>query len=256
MTPSISSDDVIERAVVDYLRKSLADRYSLQTIRRYRGFSGLSDEHIQSIREFGLRYIYPEWETRCFQNKVFEKLMALLASPLRLSPLTATALKSFLRFGRDLPKAVEAGKKVINAFETTRSLEYRIVQEIKDRNLIKKNSLCREISITVALAAIGREEFETFVGNLVALMNLLAQRRLLETGAAVLHAIAVAMDKRPDLYDETERKGVHYAVEIMNHGLAIFDRLDERAVKEAIQAIPQVEHEWFERVLQQGHTRC
>lgn len=249
MTPFQFSDEPLEKALIGWLRNALASRYSLENIRRYSGFDAMSDASIAALRAFGLDHIYPEWETRCFQDEAFEKMMALLANPLRLSPLTAVALKSLFRFGRNLPKAIDAGKQVITAFEATRTLEEQLLEHIrivKIRSEVQKDI---DHAASLGMAAIGKPRFESFVESLVSLMELLNQRALLTTGISVLQDIAAAMEKRPESYDEIELAGAHYAVKVMTEGIALFDTLDPESVSDAIQAIPDVEHDWFDAVV-------
>lgn len=248
MNPLKSGDEPLEQAVASFLRNALANRYALENIRRYRAFDGLPDENIIALHEFGLRHIYPAREERRFQDQAFDALLALLDNPLRLAPLTAAALKSLVRFGSHLPKAVDAGKQVIAAFEATRTLEQELLDQIRTQ---KPPSLKEEDILQCASAAfiaMGKKRYERYIENVVSLMELLTQRRLLNTGASVLGDIATAMEKRPAVYTEIERAGMHYAVDVMSEGMALFDALDLQAVEEALGAIPEVERDWFDRI--------
>ncbi len=233
----------IEKGVVNFLREALAQRYALENIRNYRGFAGLPNESVEALRAFGLNHIYPEWEERCFQLAAFARIMALLENPMRLKPLTAVALKSLWRFGRQLPKAIDAGKQVIEAFTATRSLEDRVIEQVNV--LADTEKAVSEDQLLQGVNAISWEDFEAFINNIQSLMRLLSQRALLETGASVLGDIAVSMEKRRDCYDEIERKGVRYAIEVMDEGMALFNTLDISAVEAAIEAVPLVERDWF-----------
>ena len=249
MRPSKSGDNALEKAVASFLREALAARYALKNIRRYRAFDDLPDATVTALHDFGLRHIYPDWEGRCFQDQAFDALMALLDTPLRLAPLTAATLKSLVRFGSRLPGAVDAGKRVINAFEATRTLEEQLLAEVRalhPQSLEPGNMLhC----VSAGFAAMGRNRYDLFIGNIVSLLNLLAQRSLLETGVSVMGDIAAAMEKRPALYGEIERAGMRYAVQVMSEGMALFDTLDPAAVEDALRAIPEMERDWFDSVV-------
>ena len=249
MRPLKSGDNALEKAVASFLRDSLAARYALDNIRRYRAFDGLPDTTVTALHDFGLRHIYPDWEERCFQDEAFERLMALLDAPLRLAPLTAATLKSLVRFGRHLPRAVDAGKQVIQAFEATRSLERDLVDVIRAQEPCSVEEPELRTCAAAGFAELGTRRYEHFIENIVALLVLLSQRSLLETGASVMKDIATAMEKRPSLYDEAEREGMRYAVAVMSEGRALFDTLDPAAVENAIGAIPTVERDWFDSIV-------
>lgn len=237
----------IEQCVIAFLRDALAQRYTLSNIRRYEGFNGLSDDEVEALRAFGLRYIYPDWEGHRFQQVAFDKLTALLDHPGRLKPLTAVALKSMWRLGRQLPRAIDAGKQVIEAFAATRALEGRVIDHVK--RLQRDGEPPSEELIIKGLCCVTEEEFEAYVETMVTLFRLLAHRSLLAGGASVLADIAAAMEKRPRSFDDDECAGVRYAVEVMNEGIALFDSLDEAAVEAAVGAAPLVERDWFHRIM-------
>jgi|GEM_PF-733936 len=249
MSPLKSGDNALERAVAAFLREELDLRYELENVRRYRAFDGLPDGKIYALRDFCLRHVYPEWETRRFQDQAFEKLLALLDAPIRLAPLTAVALKSLFRFGRDLPRAVDAGKQVMTAFEAMRGLEGDLVQRVRGQEgAADAGHIVTPETMKQAMTSMGRRAFDGFVQNTTALMELLAQRSLLATGTSVLGDIARAMEKRSDLYDQIEREGMRYAASVMEEGMALFDTLDPADVAEAIRGIPEVEGDWFDRI--------
>ncbi|HDP35894.1 MAG TPA: hypothetical protein ENN29_12390, partial [Candidatus Hydrogenedentes bacterium] len=235
------SDDIMEKEVVAFLRDALAQRYDAANIRNYGGFDAFSDAQLRALRDFGLRHIYPEWESRRFQQEAFDALMALLNNPSRLKPLVAVALKSLWRFGRRLPRAIDAGKEVVRAFEATRALEQNILDRLRETDFETTEA---SDAVTQALKAIPRRDYETFINDMTNLMRLLADRSLLDTGLAVLKDIAAAMEKRADCYEPVELEGVRYALNIMEEGMALFDSLDSAAVEAAIEAVSRVERDW------------
>ena len=243
----MSEQENIEKAVTAFLRNALSERYAADNLRNYAGFDGLADAQLKRLRTFGLRYIYPEWEDRCFQQRAFDALTRLLENPMRLKPLVAVALKSMFRFGRHLPRAIEAGKQVIRAFEATRTLEATIINA-----LAADSEEVTEAVIAQKLKAVTRETFESFITDMVALMTLLAERSLLDTGYQMLKDISIAMEKRRDCYEEIEYSGMRYALQIMEEGMVLFNDLDDNVVKQAIAAIPQVEQDWFDRITQES----
>ena len=240
----------LEKIVSEFLRDSLAQRYSICNIRRYPGFNALSDAQIEALRIFGLEYIYPEWESHCFQRRAFKSLTALLAQPMRLQPLVAVALHSLFQFGSQLPRAVEAGKDMVNAFEAVQELEQRLVSLLHEVSPDNARTELSEMHTIISL--VPREAYQSFVNNMVALMQLLADRALLDTGHNMLQNISAAMDKRADRYTEIEREGMRYALQVMEEGLALFAELDDAVVEEAIAAIPQIELDWYDSIAKQA----
>ncbi len=237
-------EDVLEKRVVAFLRDALADRYDHANLRQYDGFHALSDAQIAAVRDFGLRYIYPEWEEHCFQREAFDALLQLLSSPMRLKPLVAVTMKSLWRFGRQLPRAIDAGKEVVNAFDATRNLEQQIVEQLRETPGAGQDDPAQG-DILRALRAIPKAHFEAFVDDMVGLMQLLAQRDLLTTGHKVLEDIAGVIKKRSDRYTDIEIAGIDYALTVMQEGMALFDQLDDGAVAAAINTIALVERDWY-----------
>lgn len=236
----------LEKNVAAFLRDALAQRYSVENMRRYAAFDGLSDKQINQLRAFGLQYIYPEWEARCFQRRAFDALIELLGSPMRLKPLVAVAMKSLWRFGRQLPRAIEAGREVLRAFEAMQHLENTLIASMHNDDT--GDGAPSDESIRQGLATIPSETFEAFVNDMATLMQLLSDRALLDTGYSVLKDIGAAMNKRTEHYKDIEREGMNYALQVMDEGMALFDDLDDAAIEAAITAIPQVERDWYQRI--------
>lgn len=249
MKPLKSERDPLAQAVAAFIRDSLAHRYALENIRRFPTFDALPDQTLKALHVFLLFHLFPDWEERLRQDRYFEKLLALLDNPRRLAPLTAVALKSLFRFGRELPKAVEAGKRIISAFEATRGLEYTLTELIREQNPSSLEPGDVAVAAAHAMTIMGKSQFTAFVADMVSLMELLAQRSLLETGASVLGEIIDAMGKRPESYDADERDGSRYALRIMSEGMALFDALSPTAVEKVLATIPEVEIDWFDSVI-------
>ncbi|MCK5860927.1 MAG: hypothetical protein KAH38_00490 [Candidatus Hydrogenedentes bacterium] len=239
--------DPFEKIVAAFLRDTFSQRYDLENIRKYARFDALSDAQIIALRDFGLRYIYPEWEERCFQHTAFTALTTLLNTPIRLKPLVTAALKSMWRLGRKLPRAIEAGKKVIHAFEAIQHLETHVIAELREK--FPTTDVLEEKEIIQGIAAIPREEFEDFINDRTALMQLLAERSLLTAGCKLLENIGDTMEKRSDYYSRTERDGLRYAVQVVQGCMTLFEEFDDMAVQKAIAAIPQVERDWYDSCL-------
>lgn len=248
MKPLKSEGDPLAQAVAAFIRDALAHRYALENIRRFPAFGALPDQTLKALHDFLLFRLFPDWEERLRQDCYFEKLLALLDNPRRLAPLTAVALKSLFRFGRELPKAVEAGKRVISAFEATRGLEYTLTELIREQNPPSLEPDDVAVAAAQAMTIMGKSQFTAFVADTVSLMELLAQRSLLKTGASVLGDITDAMRKRPEAYDDDERDGSRYALRIMSEGMALFETLSPAMVGKVLSAIPEVEIDWFDSV--------
>jgi len=240
-------DDTLGKIVSAFFHDALAQRYGLDNIRKYAGFDALSDAQITALRVFGLHHIYPAWEERCFQQEAFNALRALLDNPMRLKPLVAVTLKSMYRFGHKLPRAIEAGKEVVHAFEAMHDLEARVIAALRKTSPAKED--LERAEIIQGIRTIPREAFEKFIDEMVALMRLLAEHSLLDTAYGVLQDIGAAMERRQEYYSDIERDGVRYALQVMKEGLSLFDALEETAIEKAISEIPKVERDWYDSVI-------
>jgi hypothetical protein len=250
MTASPSGDNPVERRVVELLREGLARRYEKEQLRQYREFDGFSDASLKDLQTFGLRYIYPDWEERAFQIRIFTKTMALLKSPQRLLALSKVTLKFLLRYGAQVPRAAQAGLQVLQAFDGTRKLEEQLFRHVEALRLAERIIEEGEAGLAPALAALTKETFKEYLEGLRTLATHLAQPRLLEAGETVLREIARTMEKRPDLYDEEEVQGALYAVQVLGEGRTLFQSLPEDQIDKAVAVIPKVEMDWIEKASQ------
>lgn len=241
-----SGDKALERRILNLLRDGLSERYEISQLRKYPEFDGISEDSLEALRLFALRHIYPDWEGRDFQIRVFKKTRALLASPSRLLSLTKAAWKSFLRFGKQVPRAAQAGVQLLQTFEATRDLERQLFRHAKELNLEERILKEGAAGLAPALAALSPTEYKAYLQGLAALGELLARPELLAVGESVLREMAKAMEKRPDLYDSDEREGAAYAVKVLAEGRQLFHSLPADQIATGIAAIPKVEMDWLQ----------
>ncbi|MFA7693546.1 MAG: hypothetical protein GX117_09870 [Candidatus Hydrogenedentes bacterium] len=246
MPHSKSFDDPLTLVVNDFIRESLKFRYSLENLRSFHSLDSVPNHTLLAVHHFLIHRLFPEWEERCRQDAYFEQLQQLLNNAMRLAPLTAVALKSLFRFGRNLPKAVNIGKLFIKTFEATRSLEKAMTEALVKRRETH-NSESMDASVTQAMLDVGRERFLLYVDDIVALMELLNERSLLQTSLSVLTDIVGAMEIRRDAYSTTEIEGGNYAIRTISEGIALFDTLSPEMVHSLLSTIPKVETAWFDR---------
>ena len=73
-----SEDKQLEKQIHALLREALGRRYELAHLRKYSEFDPVPDNTLESLRLFGLRHIYPDWEQRAFQIRIFHVVKRLL----------------------------------------------------------------------------------------------------------------------------------------------------------------------------------
>lgn len=249
-----SEDKQLEKQIHALLREALGRRYELAHLRKYSEFDPVPDNTLETLRLFGLRHIYPDWEQRAFQIRIFQKTQTLLQSPTRLMALSRTALLSLFRFSAQVPCAVKAGMQVISAFDATRKLEEKIFSHARRLNLedrIEKEGMG---GLAPALAALVPEDYETYLQGLTALVQILIQPRLLDAGESILGEMARAMRKRPGLFDEEERQGAQYAAEALAEGRKIFNSLPTDVIAGAAEGIPHLELDWLAEASQKPRS--
>ncbi|NLN92133.1 MAG: hypothetical protein GX130_02340 [Candidatus Hydrogenedens sp.] len=245
MNTSRSADEALERRILTLLRDGLSQRYATAHLRNYAEFDGFSDESLDRLRHFALRHIYPDWEERDFQIRVFKKTKALLASLSRLLKLSKATWKAFFRFGPRISQAAQAGLQLLDSFEATRKLEAQLFNHVKELGLEVRIMNEGISGLAPALAALSTAEYEAYLQGLTNLADLLTRPELLEAGESVLREIAQTMENQPDSYDEEEREGARYAVKVLAEGRSLFDSLPTELIASGVAAITKVEMDWL-----------
>ena len=108
-------DKTSEGIIIGY-REWIAERYEFDSLTGNYDTQTLTGSQIESIRRFFLEYVYPDIEKRNQLNEAFESLDEYIKNPRKLFSLISTSAGLLFKYGRDLPKILNAAIKTLRSF--------------------------------------------------------------------------------------------------------------------------------------------
>lgn len=244
-------DRNLERTVIEFNREEIRARYALDNLRRFGSFAHFEDEDLSRLSDFFLNRIYPPVEIRETIDEAFEELHGLLRSPKRLTPLMTMALASAWRLGAQLPSALSAAHCTLDSYWKTRKLEESMVESARKRKLTAAAARKRDNMVRV-LADVPEKRVRLLTRDLLQYFQSLTNLKMLNAMTAIMERAQVVMASRPEVYPESERRGVRLGLEMLQSGVALIEHLGERAFPAIIEGIEEVEHDWYDSILEEA----
>lgn len=240
-------------AVVTFYRSEIERRYQLENIRRFEEFDNVTDDQAQALRNYFLDHIYPPIDGRQNLDLALDRLRGVLRSPKRMAPFTRAGLMSMWKLGSRLPGAVKAGLSVLDAYHEARKLEEVMVRTAREQGVVPEDADDRGKMIGI-IVDVPEADVKRLIRDIIALFNVLSNTRMLETAVDFLGTCREIMVAKPDLYDETDVRGITLGREVVQGGLELFHRIDPDVFPVMIAGIERVELDWYESAVAEARA--
>lgn len=245
--------EALWRAVVSFYRSEIERRYQLDNIRRFDEFEHVTDDQARALRDYFLEHIYPPIDDRQRLDIALERLRDVLRSPKRMAPFMKVGLASVWKLGANLPSAVKAGLSVLDAYHEARKLEDTMVDTAQRLGVTAADASDRHRMLSI-IVDVPEADVMRLVKDIIALFRVLSNTKLLETAVDFLGTCRGIMEKRPDLYDETDLRGITLGRQIVQGGLELFQKIDPAVFPVMIAGIERVEMDWYERAVAEARA--
>jgi len=230
-------------------RQLIAERYnyaalkSSKIIPRY-----ITEEMVDSIRDFFLNDVYPDMEKREKIEEAFETLNNYVSQPAKAFGLFGSVAGALRTFGRHLPAAINAGVVTLQSFLDARRLENKILEAAHQNQL--KQSLTLE-DLKKCIVNIPRSELENFLRDVEQMFLLMSDTQLLQKTLRIIDMVIERMKSKPKLYSEKEIAGIELGRNILQNGLNLFKNYDLETRKVIARTIYDVEMSFINNLYSQ-----
>ncbi|MCC6489718.1 MAG: hypothetical protein IT364_19655 [Candidatus Hydrogenedentes bacterium] len=242
-----SSDTLVKHAVIDGYREELRGRYALENVRRFSQFDGISDEKLETLRDYLLECVYPAAAERHRLDVAFEHVGQILHSPRQMAPLMKMAVAAAWKLGLGFTSAMAVGTHVIEVHRETRRLEESMCEFARVHQSTPETMARRE-SIVRMLAQVPEQEMLRFRKDVLKLFESLSNVKLLAAAVSIMENAKNLMESRPDLYGPEEVAGFQLGHDVLRRGLALFQRLRPQEFAALIGGIEAVEIDWYDGI--------
>jgi hypothetical protein len=189
--------------------------------------------------------MYPTLDKRVELNKAFDSLDDYIKHPQKLLRILLEAAKIIFKYGRHLPKILNAGLDAMKTFKAATNFENTMVDEaIKNKIKAPYDSA----KIDALLKLLSRKEIEKFIESSQTLFEILHDKNLIKKIKEVIQFLISAMQKNPKTYSQSQIKGLEVGLEMITEGDLLFNRLSEEDQHKFVKLITAIERDTLNHI--------
>ncbi|TGN20108.1 hypothetical protein [Leptospira idonii] len=240
---SILSDPIFPKVIEAY-QNSLKERYSAESLSRFPKYSSIKRETIDLLIGFFTEFLYPKYEERLKLDSAFQALAGFVHHPAKVWGILGNIAASIFRFGRHFPLALKAGLAALHSYVTAHSFEEILIREVNSEEN-PSLAISSNESFTKILGRIPQKDADAFRADIGKLFHTFTDEVLVNKIILIMDDILRKMETKENLYTETDKRGIDLGIQILKKGRFIFDRLSKQEMFLVIEAIDEVEREFF-----------
>ncbi|MBM9502356.1 hypothetical protein JWG44_19065 [Leptospira sp. 201903071] len=232
-------------------RASLVKRYSPSNLERYSDLVKIPRPVIDTLLQYFLQLLYPEYEGRVLLDGAFHSLSGFVHSPSKVFGLIGSLGAAAFHFGRHLGAAFKTGFAALNSYLTARHFE-ALMFEFTKEELKKGNDPEDPAVFDRIIAQVPKKEADQFRDDIVRLFETLSNRELLQKIVTMMKAIVSKMEQKTKTYTKEEVEGIRLGLSILEKGEELFLSLSDDEMKMILRAIERIETDFFEDALRRN----
>jgi len=241
----MSEAAVLNEVILGY-RNVIKEKYDYQNLKKRSDIpSAYTEEVASKIKNYFLNYSYPEPKKRQELNEAFQSLDNYLKNPEKLMRLVIDSASIVFKYGKHLPKILNAGIKALKAFRRASKLESGLV---KNAVLSKQKAPYSNQQINDLIAELSQEQLEEYMSSIYNLFNILCDTELMLKIKKILSLLIGKMEKRPAIYTVKDVNGIKIGQEIIVEADAIFNNIKGKKQQQIFDFIMKMEKEILEVV--------
>lgn len=236
----MSKKNILNEIILAY-RRAIDQRYTLEYLsKKYDIPSAFDETRIAQFKNYFLNYIYPHPQKREELDAAFQSLDNYIKHPEKLLRLLIDSASLVFKYGRHLPKILNAGIKALKSFRAASNFENQLVEEALESSLQPPYS---QQDLETFLSALSKEDIERFTENNRALFETLHDRKLVAKIKEIVETLIKKMKKRPKVYSPEEVRGLEIGRDIIVSGDTLFEQLEEKEQRQILDLVIRVEKE-------------
>ncbi len=231
---------LLEGIIIGY-RNIIQQKYAYKTLKQRNDIPNAYSEEVSvKIKNYFLNYSYPEPIKRKELDDAFQSLDHYLKNPEKLLRLVVDSVSIVFKYGKDLPKILNAGIKALKAFRRANRLEGALIE--KAISTRKKPPFSDQV-MQGFIDDLSRDQLETYVQSMYSLFDILRDTKLMSKIKMILELLIKKMKDRPNIYSNEEVKGLEIGKEIIVQADTIFNDLSKKEAQEVFDFIMKMEKE-------------
>ena len=237
--PPVAIDKELMNSLVDSYREIIEERYQYETLKNnFEMPDDVTQEVVDSIRNYFLGYIYPNATDRVRLSAGFDSLKAYASDPGKMFKIAGSLSGAIFKFGFYLPQAIRAALRSWDAYKNAKMLEIELLRSARKMQLsppISRDQIfdcLREISKPILLK---------FSEEVLFLFKSFANQTLLNKTVDILDEIIKLMKNNPKTYPEKDVNAILMGRSIIQEGSALLGQYDPELREKIIKTVYAIE---------------
>lgn len=245
----MDKDIIFEEIVIGY-RNLIDERYQYKKLSKHYDLpSSIDEQTIHDIKIYFLTYIYPNLERRKEMDNAFEALDKYTKRPRVLLNLLAESFKLIFTHGKYLPKILFSGLQALKSFKGTTKFENALVEKAIEQNV--KPPYTKE-KINRFIKQLPYAEIDEFIKSSEELFLIIHDKILVQKIQEIMRFLISKMKKKQHLFTIDDIKAVEVALEMIEKGMEMLDKLPKEDQEILIQFITKIERDYLESLFEQA----
>ena len=234
----------IHTAIINAYRDLINERYQYENLTALHDLPPAFDAaRMAQFRHYFLEYIYPDPAKREELDEAFQSLDNYIKEPAKLLQILKDSLSLVFKYGRYLPKILQAGLKALRSFRAGNRFEASLVEQARQADFDPPYS---QSEIKQLLSTIPMTEVNAFVENNESLFAVLYDRKLVGKIKDIVQHLIDKMKQRSDIYSAAEVRGLEIGRDIIVEGDKLFDELNAVEQRQVFEYAVKIEKEFLE----------
>jgi len=241
----MSEEAVLNEVILGY-RNVIKEKYDYKNLKKRPDIPSAYTEEVSiKIKNYFLNYSYPEPKKRQELNEAFQSLDNYLKNSEKLMRLVIDSASIVFKYGKHLPKILNAGIKALKAFRRASKLEEGLV---KNAMLSKEKAPYSNVQINEFITKLSQGQLEEYMSSIYSLFSILCDTELMLKIKKILSLLIKKMEKRPKIYTIKDVNGIKIGQEIIVEADAIFNNIKAKKQQKIFDFIMKMEKEILEIV--------
>ena len=238
-------DKILEGIIIGY-REWIRERYDFNSLSGKYDMRTLTEQKVEGLRTFFLDYVYPDITKRNELNEAFESLDDYIKNPRKLFNLLSTSARLLFKYGRDLPKILNAAIKTLRSFRAANVFETQLAKAAKSAGAAPPYEVDQ---LKEFVATLSREDIDNFIeGTHDLFATLVNDRKLVKKIKALVSELVNKMKAKPDLFSSKEVKGIELGLELIEQADALLETLSAEEQQYIVEVVVAIETGVIEEV--------
>lgn len=239
----MTKKEILKEVIIGY-RKLVAERYDYEKVKQqYEIPDFFTEERTLLFKSYFLNHLYPPPEKREALDAAFQNLDSYIKQPEKLLRILLDSGRLIFKYGRHLPKILQAGLKALKSFRAATQMEEKLVQGAQALSLQAPFST---EDIRTLLSRLPLEDLEDFMANNEALFETLQDHKLVTKILDIVEHIIEKMKARPQLYTDLEVDALALGRDIIEQGDLLFAQLTKMEQETILTLTLQIERDFLE----------